>query len=329
MPVKRKQNTFENNMPKNRLRLIDLKNAILSGNYQRVRELIQKYKMNNQELDQERFIHMAVENRYPEITKELLRNGANPNIKDENYPLHWFPIHVATRNGDTEMLKLLHKYGADIESEDRRSEKPIHLAFVKGHIEAAQFLVKNGSNINGKGFSGRTPMYYAAFFGHKELIKMYIQLESQIEARAEYLNTLLLTSVTHSTSIETMLYLIESGANVSAKNSQGMSPLHIASGCNLTEVVLALISKGAEISAQDNYGNTPLKYAVINGHEEMVELILAVISKPDLKIRNKKGMCALDIAISKRKLSIARIISKKMVDSPSITNSIYPMNKLM
>ena len=329
MHVKRKQNNFENPKPKKKLKPMDLKNAILNGNYQRVEQLLQNCRFSHQELDKEHFIHMAVENRHLDIAEKLLQKGANPNVQDENYSRHYFPIHVATRNGDTAMLEVLLKYGAIIDPEDRKRQKPIHLASIKGHLNAAKFLIDNGSNINVKDYSGKTPMHYASFLGHIELVRMYIQYGGQIEARAAYLNTPLLTSVTHSTHNKTILFLIKSGANVHAQNSKGMSPLHIASINNKTEVVSALISKGAKTSTQDNQGNTPLNIAVMQSHEETVEIILAAMSKTDLTIRNKKGLCAIDIAINKRSLSIARMITKKLVDSSRITDPIYPLNKLI
>src|SRR5260370_41744778 len=55
--------------------------------------------------------------------------------------------------------------------------------------------------------------------------------------------------------------LIESGANVQARNIMGDTPLHTAAHYSNTQAANALLTHGANINEHDNDGETPLMYA--------------------------------------------------------------------
>ena len=67
---------------------------------------------------------------------------------------------------------------------------------------------------------------------------------------------------------ETVLALINNGANVNSEDQYGKAPLHRASENGHTETTLALINKGANVNSEDQYGKTPLHRASENGHTE-------------------------------------------------------------
>ena len=61
----------------------------------------------------------------------------------------------------------------------------------------------------------------------------------------------------HGTCKEIVKYLIEKGADVNLKDSDGWTPLHLAALYGHKEIVEYLVDK-AEINAKDQYDQTPL-----------------------------------------------------------------------
>jgi ankyrin repeat protein len=69
--------------------------------------------------------------------------------------------------------------------------------------------------------------------------------------------------------------LLAHGAEVNAKNSSGMTPLHLAAGNGHKDVAELLLAHGAEVNAKNSSGMTPLHLAAGNGHKDVAELLLA------------------------------------------------------
>ena len=55
--------------------------------------------------------------------------------------------------------------------------------------------------------------------------------------------------------------LIDSGADLEAKNENGETPLHLAAWGDNIEIAKFLIDSGADVNAKTNYGFTPLHRA--------------------------------------------------------------------
>jgi len=96
--------------------------------------------------------------------------------------------------------------------------------------------------------------------------------------------------------------LIRAGYSMDEFDSQGKSPLMMASRLGTIEIAAILIEAGATIDLQRRDGSTALMDAVSNGHREIVGLLLNASADPVRE--NKEGHTALDIAIRKNKMNV-------------------------
>jgi len=78
----------------------------------------------------------------------------------------------------------------------------------------------------------------------------------------------------HQADHQTVTWLIEHGADVHARSSDGQTAAHFAAERNTGPTTLALLAEsGADLSARDEDGRTPLEIAKLNGKTRLVEWI--------------------------------------------------------
>ncbi len=77
--------------------------------------------------------------------------------------------------------------------------------------------------------------------------------------------------------IEAVKQRLAAGTDVNAKDKDGRTPLHFATGKGHKEIAELLIASGADVNAKDlpGKGRTPLHSAAEGGHREIAELLIA------------------------------------------------------
>ncbi len=72
-----------------------------------------------------------------EIVQMLLKNGANPNVRETG---GFTPLHAASENGDVEMIHALILAGADLHAKSADGRLPLDLAQANSHTDAVKIL---------------------------------------------------------------------------------------------------------------------------------------------------------------------------------------------
>ncbi len=110
-----------------------------------------------------------------ELVKKYLDDGIDPNISDDPDYVIRSGLHWAASGGKIEMIRLLLKYGADINRPDIYNVKPIHLAVSAGHSKAVEFLLDAGADINAVDIQARTPLAYAVMDADYQIAELLLK----------------------------------------------------------------------------------------------------------------------------------------------------------
>lgn len=127
------------------------------------------------------------------------------------------------------------------------------------------------------------------------LLPIYSILSSHLFPFLKEKETTLMFAASQSGS-RTVQALLNAGANIEARNKDGMTALMRAASPigNNTANVQLLLNAGANIDARDNKGMTALMWAVLLHNPDVVEILLA--NGADVELREKAGRTALDFA---------------------------------
>ena len=99
---------------------------------------------------------------------------------------------------------------------------------------------------------------------------------------------------------------IINGANVNAKNNNGMTALMFSAAKGNTESAGVLIKYGADVNANNNYGMTALMFTASNGHPEIAELLLK--HGANVNAKDNDGDTALSMAEVNSCFDVAKVL---------------------
>jgi len=171
-------------------------------------------------------------------------------------------LHVAVIMEDLRAIRLLHEYGADLETPNRLSgAHPLHVAADIGMPPVVNLLVDLGADLEARDGLGRTPLIQAAIAGNSAVVSVLLAAGAEADA---------------------------------AEPNQGTTALHLAAFRDRREVIELLLAHGAEVDAGDRNGETPLFWAIGRGHADTITLL--VNAGADLNHRNHAGIAPLGAA---------------------------------
>ena len=111
--------------------------------------------------------------------------------------------------------------------------------------------------------------------------------------------------------------------SLNSLNDEDFSPLHEASSYGYTTICEYLIDYGADIGITNNLHNTHIHYAIVNGHQDTVELLIE--KDCDLQIMNKDQQTPYKLMFKYAKNAIDKLLDKKQTIIARVS-SIYKNN---
>ncbi len=116
-------------------------------------------------------LHLTLQNDRIEVTKVLLKNGADVNRETEVFhtPFMW-----AVRQGKLEAVTMLLAHHAEI-NKISKDVTALHIAAASGNTGMIELLLKEGADVNIDSGLGCTPLHIAAWCNRVEIAKILLE----------------------------------------------------------------------------------------------------------------------------------------------------------
>ena len=211
-------------------------------------------------LDDKDFSQYAAKYWYYHIQKILALSIVNTSTLLSSPPSNQLPLHYAVERGLLELIDLLFKLGANVNTEDKLQMTPLHYAAAKGSLKLVNLLLKHGANVDAEDTFQKTPLHYAAENGPFEVTDLLLERRANVNAEDAFQMTPLHYAA-KDRSLEVLDLLLKHEANVNTRNAWQMTALHMATQKGQYDVVTLLIKQGADVNAKDYISRGPLSYA--------------------------------------------------------------------
>ncbi|GMH47663.1 hypothetical protein TL16_g00116 [Triparma laevis f. inornata] len=263
-------------------------------------------------------LHYAVVNNHSLIADLLSRNGAELNYKREADV-----ICGAAGVGNMDRIRVLVKYGIDVNSGDFDGRTALHLASSEGNLRVVELLLSMEADVNKKDRWGHTPLSDAVGKGH-DLVA------AALFARGGELNMKAATSdfmkASREGDLAKLKLFVENGINVDCVDYDISTALHVAAIADQPVAVDFLLSAKANVNAKSRWGTSPLDEAIASESVYCCKLIAACGGKAFV---NAMAPFATEVAESEVCLeTIRRDISNECVTQSKRSRAMHKLKQL-
>jgi ankyrin repeat protein len=244
-------------------------------------------------------------------------------------------LHLATRWGFVEAIKLLVDKGADINVVSLATGgTPLHTAASSKNYEAAKYLIQRGAKLEIRDAGGATPLIAAVMMADPEMAQVLVESGAVIDTRSS-VNVLVTPLVfaaanidpfKHKDYLTIINYLLDQGADSNFQAANGLTALMAAAGSSehgrAFEKATLLIKRGAKLNMVNDKGETALMLAAGAGNDKVVKLLID--KGANINLKNGAGESAMSYAnLSGQKTIISLLESKgAKPDGPSVMKPV-------
>ena len=214
------------------------------------------------------------------------------------------PLHAAVDGGNSEVVHVLLKHGADPLALVEDMTPPLHLACSQGKLEMVKWMVEaRGKEILGHVDQySRTPLHHSALSIHSAYIIMYIFQEGgcfiNFNPQDSRGHTPLQTAIT-SGNLSGVKELLQRGADPLICDNKGCNALHFAVWRKrkaIVELLLQLHCSVELVTTKSNDGYNPIHLALKLGYGDLVAPMIQSIRFQLQNIKDSNGNNYLHLA---------------------------------
>lgn len=231
-------------------------------------------------------IHIAAFYHLPTFTKLLLEHGADPNKKDKDVitPLYRAIIARESSSVGLDVVRLLLQHKADPNITCRGST-PLHVAVHnQSSPEFTSLLLEHNAELDAENeessgyWSGWTPLFAAASRNKAEQMRILVEAGANLRHKATDGRSPIHLAAVNDTLSTLLEYLPR--LDINAVDGQGRTVLHSVDSIRLPNIT-RLLNAGVRLDAVDAVGRIPLREAVTSQDVEKVVYLLEKGSDPN------------------------------------------------
>ena len=253
-------------------------------------------------------LHNAAYRNDLKVTRWLVEHGASVWVQSDLYSSNQTPFDLAIENSASETAEYL--FSLMTQSDAELFGAPLHAYAALGRIEDAKRLITSCVEIDLRDRERNTPLFWAAVPQDAALCRLILQRTTHDQQDG--------SDVSGATPLETVSFLLTSGADVNARNAENVTPLIKSLHWSRTDIATVLIEHGADVNTRDNAEWTPLILAAgATSNLEMIDLLIA--RGADLHLTRQEWSAVTQASHSGHLAAIQRL-----VDLGASVNALKP-----
>ena len=237
--------------------------------------------------------------------KWLIQQGVDVNHCNKD---GWTAVQVAAREGNLDVVKLLHSNGANIHQESSHGSNCIMSASLgTGDCKTVTWLIQQGVDVNHCNKDGWTAVHGAAQKGNLDVLKLLHSNGANIHQESSNSTNCIISASLGTGDCKTVTWLIQQGVDVNHCNKDGWTAVHGAAQKENLDVLKLLHSNGANIHQESSDGTNCIMSASL-GTGDCKTLTWLIQQGVDVNHCNKDGWTAVQGAAQKGNLDVLKLL---------------------
>ncbi|XP_068679361.1 E3 ubiquitin-protein ligase MIB1-like [Montipora capricornis] len=218
------------------------------------------------------------------VEELLLKEDANVNGVFAGHTA----LQAASQNGHEETVRVLIRFGVDLEAEDKDGDRAIHHAAFGDESGVVEQLIKAGSDMNARNKRRQSPLHVAVNKGHTAVVTKLLGL----------------------------------GCHPSLQDTEGDTPLHDAISKKRDDMVTMLLEANADVTVANNNGFNALHHSALRGNPSAMRILLSKLPRPWIANEKKDdGYTALHLASLNNHVEVAELLVKQAKANKDVQNT--------